>query len=107
MPSKGVDYYSFIAIGETCVVFTGPKVGSTTGVVNNFSQNHLEIESSNLPGLEYTGAFGWNVFRNGLSLYSRSQDINSLTGNLGDGHLTPLMNTPAVIGADFTISYGF
>lgn len=106
MPSKGVDYYSFIVTNGTSVAFSGPKVGSTTTSANNFKKNHLEIESSNLPWNTFTGTFAWNVLRNGASLFNRAQEISSLTGNLGNGNLTPLMSTPAIIGPDYTISYG-
>lgn len=106
MPSKGVDYYSFIATDSTSVAFTGPEVGSTRTSANNFTKSHLEIESSKVGWSTFTGTFAWKVLRNSQSLFGRSQDISSLTGNLGDGDLTNLMNTPAVIGPDYTISYG-
>lgn len=106
MVSKGVDYYSFIATDGTSIAFSGPKVGSTTTASNNFAKNHLEIDSRNLPLATFTGTFEWNVLRDGTRLYSRQQEIGSLTGHLGDGTLSPLMNTPAVVGTDYTISYG-
>lgn len=106
MPSKGVNYYSFIATDSTSVAFSGPKVGGTTTASNNFQQGSLQINSSNLSLPDFVGTFAWNVIRNGSTLYGRSQQINSFTGNLGDGNLTPMMNTPAVIGPDYTITYG-
>ncbi|KAF7983449.1 hypothetical protein HWV62_21720 [Athelia sp. TMB] len=101
-----VDYYSFIATDSSSVAFSGPKVGSTRTSANNFTKSHLEIDSSNVPWYTFTGTFAWKVLRNNQSLFERSQEISSLTGNLGDGNLTHLMNTPAVIGPDYTISYG-
>lgn len=106
MPSKGVDYYSFIATDSTSVAFSGPEVGSTRTAANNFTKSHLEIDSGNLSWYTFVGTFAWKVLRKGQILCSRSQDINSLTGNLDDGDLTYLMNTPTVFGSDYTISYG-
>src|SRR5688572_12168856 len=106
MPSKGVDYFSFIAIDNTVVKFSGPKVGGTNTASDNFIKQHLEIESSNLPWYTFIGTFQWDVIRNGQAIYSREQDINSLTGNLDDGNLSPLMNTPAIVTPDYIITYG-
>lgn len=107
MVSKGVDYYAFIATtGTTSVVFAGPKVGSTRLPSQNFTKSHLEIESSNLPITTFTGTFVWTIVRNGVNLYSRQEQISSLTGNLEGGNMPEIMNTPAVIGPDYTISYG-
>lgn len=106
MPSKGVDYYSFIATDSTSIVFAGPKVGSTTTSANNFQKNHLEIDSHNLPWNTFIGTFAWKILLDGGSLFLREQQIDSLTGNLDKGDLTPLMSTPAVIGPNYTISYG-
>ena len=106
MPSKGVDYFSFIAIDNTTIRFSGPKVGGTNTKNDNFAKNHLEIDASNTGPFTWTGTFQWDVIRNGQTLYSRQQKISWLTGNLGDGNLSPLMNTPAVIGPDYIITYG-
>ncbi|KAF7984805.1 hypothetical protein HWV62_11816 [Athelia sp. TMB] len=106
MPSKGVDYYSFIATDSTSVAFSGPRVGSTRTSANNFTKSHLEIESSNCGWRTFTGNFAWNVLRNGQSLFDRSQEISSLTGNLDKGNLTHIMNTPTFIGRDYMVSYG-
>lgn len=108
MPSKGVDYYSYIAIPGATIKFSGPKVGSTTSSSNNFTKSHLEIESSNLPWYTYTGTFDWQIIVNGSVVYSRSQDISSLTGNLEDGgDFQNMMATPAVDTSSYSITYGF
>ncbi len=108
MPSKGVDYYSYIALPGTSIKFTGPKVGSTTTSANNFAKNHLEIDSSNLPITTFTGPFEWDINVNNTVVYSRKQDISSLTGNLEDGGpFQNMMNTPTVVTSNFVITYGF
>ncbi len=108
MPSKGVDYYSYIALPSTSVRFSGPKVGSTTAAANNFTKSHLEIESGNLPVWTFTGTFQWDVVRDGSkAICTRKQEISSITGNLDDGDFTNMMNTAADVGSDYVVTYGF
>ncbi len=75
MPSKGVDYYSYIALPSTSIVFSGPKVGSTTTSTDNFAKRHLEIESGNLPWYTFVGTFEWDVSRDGTG------DLQSQAGD--------------------------
>ena len=76
MPSKGVDYYSYISVPNATVAFSGPKVGSTTTAANNFQKNHLEIDSANIPGIfNYTGRYEWNVTVNGSTIADQYNDI--------------------------------
>ncbi|KLO11836.1 PLC-like phosphodiesterase, partial [Schizopora paradoxa] len=107
MPSKGVDYYSYIALPNTSIAFAGPDVGSTLTSADNFMKSHLEIDSGNLPWFTFTGTFDWDIDRNGMSIIERQQEINSLTGNLESGDFSFMMNTPAVLGPDYTVTYGF
>jgi hypothetical protein len=106
MPSKGVDFFSFIAIDSTVINFAGPQVGRLNTANDNFTKNHLEIEWKNLPWWQWVGKFKWDILRNGEIIYSREQKINTLTGNLRKGNLSPLIDTPAVIGPDYVITYG-
>ena len=107
MPSKGVDYYSYIALPGTSITFSGPKVGSTHNSTNIFMKSHLEIDSANLPSGTFVGTFEWDVDVNGTTILSREQGINWLTGDLDTGNFTMMMDTPEVVGPNYTITYGF
>ncbi|KLO07782.1 hypothetical protein SCHPADRAFT_634261 [Schizopora paradoxa] len=106
MPSKGIDFYSYIALPSTEIRFTGPNVTRTSNASNNFTNGHLEIEADN-PSRSFTGTFQWDVIRNGSTICTRKQHINSLTGNLDGGDFTNIMTTPAVVGPGYTITYGY
>ncbi len=113
MPSKGVDYYGYID-GNQKVAFSGPKVGSTLTVADNFKKNNLQIDSHNIPGpLDFVGRFAWVASDGyGTQFSTQSLDINSLTGNIAGGTMTTMMETPPVSAVDAngcvnTVCYGF
>src|SRR4051812_40869266 len=62
--SKGVDYYGYInnaGLSDTVsIMFSGPKVGSTLTDENNYQQNNLQIDSSNISGWDnFDAPYTW------------------------------------------------
>lgn len=108
MPSKGVTVYSYISVDGYEVEFAAPKQAVLNTSADNFTAKHLEVESSNLPGLRnYTGRFQWSVLYNGREVASAFNNINSLTGNLAGGTMTSTAHFTPIVRDDAIITYGF
>jgi hypothetical protein len=107
MVSKGVDYYGYINQDQFSVAFSGPDVGSTLTNANNFTQQNLQIDSSNIPGGDnYTGKYQWTALANG-TVASAYNNISSLTGNIEGGTMTVMLQTPSLFTPESTVCYGF
>ena len=107
MPSKGVLCSSYIAVSGVSIEFSVPKNSITKSSLQTYSTDHLEVESSNLPRLKFTGRFQFTVRRDGRELNSQWVNINSLTGKLDDGTMKNMDQTPSVFVEDLIICYGF
>ena len=105
--SKGVQVYTYIAIGDCQVEFSVPKKKILHDKLNEWSNNHLEVENDSIQGLfNHVGRFSFRVIRNGIQLTSQYVDINTWTGKLGDGTMNSIKFTPSII-TDIVITYGF
>lgn len=112
MPSKGIMVYSFVGDVPDCTVsFSVPaQTEVVRGPDHNFTEHHLEIESSNLPGLfHFTGRFQWSVSHQGRVLATRYNDINALTGNIEQGDMKSIKETQSLTFPEdnIIITYGF
>ena len=89
MPSKGITVYSYISVPGYHIEFKVPKGSVQNTAADNFTSKNLEVESSNIQGLDhYTGRFEWKVIDpDGNIIGSRYNDINSVTGNLEGGNM--------------------
>jgi hypothetical protein len=119
-PSKGVDYYAFIAKKNYSVVFSAPKnlnfsVSDIT--FNNtddddhsvaIQHGHLEISEMDIGLLNHTGEFQWNVYDEKKHTIERKYiDISPLTGNTGNTNIESTLDENSIIKDDYAISYGF
>ena len=108
MPSKGITVYTYISVEGYEVEFTVPKETVLNTSADNFTAKNLEMNSSNMHGLEtYTGRFEWKVLHNGSVVGSAYNLINSLTGNLEGGNMTSTMTFAPIVTNDVIITYGF
>jgi hypothetical protein len=108
MPSKGVQVYAYVAVPGCQVEFSVPKATIVRNALNTWSNDHLVVDSKNLNGIfDFTGRFTFRVTRHGAELTSQWVDINAFTGNLGDGTMKSMENTPSIIANDVVITYGF
>ncbi|MCJ1302399.1 hypothetical protein MMC08_005202 [Hypocenomyce scalaris] len=108
MPSKGITVYTYISVEGYEVEFTVPKETVLNTSADNFTAKKLEMNSSNMHGLEnYTGRFEWKVLHNGSVVGSAYNLINSLTGNLEGGNMTSTMTFTPIVTNDVIITYGF
>lgn len=108
MASKGVDYYTFSSNDYFSVNVTGPKVGGVSGPSNNFRHQNFQIDSGNISGiLSFDGTLAWQALQNGAVLLGGSQEISSLTGNLGGGSMANMLKTPSTVTSGYAVSYGF
>lgn len=108
MPSKGVKVYSYLAVEGCHIEFSVPGHSVIHNQQKNWSSDHLEVESSKIsPWWKYEGKFSFTVFKHGKEIANQWNMISSLTGQLGDGSMTAIKNTPSIITAGVIISYGF
>ncbi|KAJ9254553.1 hypothetical protein DTO195F2_6538 [Paecilomyces variotii] len=114
MPSKGITVYSYISVEGYVVEFTAPKQHVQRTPADNFTAENLEVESSNIPGLEnFVGRFKWEVFYHArdadapVLIGSSYCDINSLTGKVEGGTMTATAACKAIVTKNAIITYGF
>src|SRR6266536_4077881 len=108
MPSKGVQVYGYIAVPGCAIEFSVPKSTILRNALNTWSNDHLEIDYKNLGKLfNYTGRFTFRATQDGAQLTSQWVDVNTLTGNLENGTMKTMSNTPSIIVNDVIITYGF
>ncbi|KAF9080043.1 hypothetical protein BGX23_002750 [Mortierella sp. AD031] len=108
MPSKGVSIYSYISVEGYEVEFTAPAASILNTAADNFTPKHLEIDSSNIPGLRhFVGRFQWSVVFDGQVVASAYNDINSLTGKLAGGTMTATVDFVPIVTDNAIITYGF
>ncbi len=115
-PSKGVNYYAFIAKNDFKIKFKVPSdLGFSHDTISFSSKDNPEIQSgdieiseSNIGLLSHTGRFEWNVYdSDGKSVLNKYIDIAPYTGNVGDTNIEETLDENAVFGDDYTVSYGF
>ena len=110
MPSKGIEVYCYLTLPGTTVLFSVRGTSITRTKDDNFTSEHLEVESNEIPGqLHFTGRFSFQVFLGEKELTNQWNDINSLTGNLEGGTMMSSKDQISVVveDADAIISYGF
>ncbi|KAF2874483.1 PLC-like phosphodiesterase [Massariosphaeria phaeospora] len=107
MPSKGIICYAYIAVPGVEIEFQVPKNSITKRDQNQFTVDHLEVESRNLGHFKFTGQFKFIVRRNGNELSSQWVDVNSMTGSLENGTMKDMDQTPSTFVDDLIIAYGF
>ncbi|GAD92884.1 hypothetical protein ANI_1_1432124 [Paecilomyces variotii No. 5] len=114
MPSKGITVYSYISVEDYVVEFTVPKQQLRRTSADNFTAGDLEVESSNIAGLQnFVGQFKWEVFYHGedvdspVLIGSAYCDINSLTGKVEGGTMAATATCKAITTDHAIITYGF
>ncbi|KAF1940298.1 PLC-like phosphodiesterase [Clathrospora elynae] len=107
MPSKGVKCFVYIAVDGVEIEFTVPEQSVKRSDQHQFTTDHLEIESSNLPHFKFTGRFELIVRRDGRELTRQWVDVNTMTGKLEDGTMLTMDQTPSIFAEDLIIVYGF
>jgi hypothetical protein len=107
MPSKGILCFGYIAAEGVEIEYTVPEKSIKRSSQHEFTFDHLEVESSNLPRFKFKGRFEFIARHNGNELTKQWVDINALTGKLEDGTMTDMSQTPAIFSGDFIITYGF
>ncbi|KAF2690012.1 hypothetical protein K458DRAFT_290113 [Lentithecium fluviatile CBS 122367] len=107
MPSKGVKCSAYIAVPGVEIEFTVPNQSVTKRDLHQFSSDHLEVESSNLPRFKFTGQFKFVVRRDGRELTNQWVDVNSITGSVENGTMRNMGQTPSIFVEDLVIVYGF
>lgn len=111
MVSKGVQVYSYIAVGGIRIHFYVPEGSVDHQSWRTFASDGLQVDSGNLPWYEYEGEFGFQVFSGDTELTHQWVDISSLSGNLGDGTMNTISQMRSIVVnnnmVNLVITYGF
>ncbi|KAJ4371326.1 hypothetical protein N0V83_004543 [Neocucurbitaria cava] len=107
MPSKGVKFFTYVAVNGVEIEFTVPKQSVKRSNQHEFTSDHLEVESSRLGAFKVTGRFEFIVRRDGRELTKQWVDVNSLTGKLEKGTMLNMDQTPSIFVEDLIVAYGF
>jgi hypothetical protein len=107
MPSKGVLCFAYIAVDGIELQFTVPKQSVIRRTQHEFSIDHLEVDKKNIGTFAFTGRFEFVVRHDGRELTKQWVDVNVMTGNLGDGSMKNMDQTPSIFAEDLIIAYGF
>ena len=108
MPSKGVELYSYIAVPGCEIEFQVPKTTIIKRDLHQLQKDHLEIDKKNLGGaFNFKGRFSFKVSRDGSEITTQWVDVNVLTGNLENGTMKEMEQTPSVITNDLVVTYSF
>jgi len=105
--SKGVDYYLYFGSDDLNANVAVPKIDRRHSGEANFHRNNMQIQSSNIRGIfNYTGRLEWVARRGSTEAARQWQDVNTLTGNLGNGTMKNMFATPPRLGNP-TVCWGF
>lgn len=109
MPSKGIEVYSYITLPNYSVKFSVPGGSITRTGHDNFTSNHLEVESKDIPGVaHFTGRFSFQVFtESGEEIANQWNDINTFDGKLEGGTMMSSKDQQSIVQGDAIITYGF
>ena len=112
-PSKGIDYYAYLASNEFTAKFSKPMDwGKSTETVDEENpetmlSGNFQIYKKDIGIMERTGRFQWSAFQNEIQVDNKYAEIAPLTGVLGSSDMGDMMKTPSVIERQFALSYGF
>lgn len=113
MPSKGVQYYSYVGERQFDVTVQKPAnwgnqtssiLLSSPGVMQT---GNLQISEEDIGLLEHTGCYEWTARQNHDKRMHQYAKISPFTGNLGESSMGVMLNTPSVVEPGYAISYGF
>ena len=100
--------YTYIAVPGCSIELSVPKQNLTKNEQRVFWNQDLEIESKNIDSFfNKTGRFAFKVVRNGEVITEQWVDVNAITGNLGEGTMNTIANTPSVVRGDIIVAYSF
>lgn len=110
---KGVDSYTFMTKPASSMDFSVPKNTQSITALYQMLTVNQQVDSSNIPGgLNFTGPYTWKALSKGGVIDSKSNQINTFTGNLKGGDMTDMMKMPSeILEADkegaVAVSFGF
>lgn len=106
--SKGVQVYFYSAVKGCKVEFCTPGYSIKRESFRSWSSDHLEVESDKCEGwFNNTGRFSFRVVDgDGNELAYQWVDVNSATGNLGDGTMNKIEQMRTITCRGVLISYG-
>ncbi|KAF2468544.1 PLC-like phosphodiesterase [Lindgomyces ingoldianus] len=107
MPSKGVKCFAYIAVSGIEIEFSVPKQSVTKRHPDQFTIDHLEVDSKHLRAFKFSGRFSFKVRRDGRQLAEQWVDVNSMTGALENGTMNNMDQTPSIFVEDLIVAYGF
>lgn len=107
MPSKGIQTYTYIAVPGCSIELSVPGQTITKRELQ-FWNADLEVDASQIDSfLDKSGRFTFKVFHNGNLVTEQWNEVNAITGGVGEGTMTSIVKTPSVVTPEVVVSYGF
>lgn len=110
MPSKGVQTYTYIAVPGCSIELSVPGQTVVKNELHQFWNGDLEVDAAHIDSFfDKTGRFAFKVLYNGRVITEQWNEVNAITGSVGDGTMTSIVKTPSIIhhDPDLIVSYGF
>lgn len=111
MPSKGVQTYTYIAVPGVSIELSVPGQTITKTELHQFWNGDLEVDAANIPSFfDKSGRFTFKVVHNGRVVTEQWNEVNALTGGVGEGTMNSIAKTPSILVAHdpaLIVSYGF
>lgn len=114
MASKGIDLYVYLNSSQPAALqYSHPMGGHTIGTqyTNPWYPiiTPISFEMDSKDQSWFVGTFSWNALWNGNTVATADVSIDTVTGNITDGSLQNMMNTPSVVDPNngWAVSYGF
>lgn len=111
MPSKGVQTYTYIAVPGVSIELSVPGQTVTKTELHQFWNGDLEVDAAHISSFfDKSGRFTFKVLYNGRVLTEQWNEVNAITGFIGEGTMTSIVKTPSILihgDPEAIISYGF
>ena len=107
MPSKGVQAYTYISVPGAEVEYSVPGTQLVRNQLNNWFNDHFEVDKKHIGGLNFTGNFQFTVKVNGNQIANEHVGVNSMTGNLEGGTMNIMSQQTSIINGDVIVCYSF
>lgn len=110
MPSKGVQAYTYIAVPGCSIELSVPGQKVVKDELHQLWNGDLEVESKNIDSFfDKTGRFTFKVLHNGRVITEQWNEVNAITGRVGEGTMTTIAKQQSILHNDpsLIVSYGF
>ncbi|ETI25376.1 hypothetical protein G647_02149 [Cladophialophora carrionii CBS 160.54] len=107
-PSKGIQCYTYNCVSGCSIELSVPgKPPLIKSGMKRFTIDHLELERKDTTPPYFNGIFRCRVLQNGREVFNKWVEINAITGTLGQGTMTTLVDQTSLISNDICVTHCF